>query len=392
MRIESIRVKNFRALQDVSISKLTDMTVIVGRNGVGKSTFFDIFGFIHDCLEKNVRKALEMRGGYKEVVSRDMVSEAISFEIKFRPGKDEPLITYYLEISCNNSKPFVSRETIQYRRGSGGAPWKMLDFSNGSGDAVVGKVASYEDVKKAERRRQKLDSPDILAIKGLGQFTEFEAIATFRKMVENWIVSDFRISEARNTDQQSTYSEHLSKSGDNLSQVSKYIYENYPEKWKQIQEKMEQRIPGVSKVEADTTTDNRLILRFQDGAFKDPFLSLYTSDGTVKMFAYLVLLNDPAPNPLLCIEEPENQLYPEILEVLAEEFREYSQRGQVFVSTHSPDFLNAVNLSEVILLDKLNGYTIARRLGDNKTVKALVCEGDKLGWLWKQNYFEREGC
>jgi predicted ATPase len=150
---------------------------------------------------------------------------------------------------------------------------------------------------------------------------------------------------------------------------------------------MRDRVPGINNIEAKTTEDNRLVLRFLDGAFQDPFLSLYTSDGTIKMFAYLVLLNDPEPSPLLCIEEPENQLYPEILELLAEEFRDYSRRGQVFVSTHSPDFLNAVEISEVIVLEKTNGYTTATRLLKNKDIKALVGLGDKLGWLWKQSYF-----
>jgi predicted ATPase len=69
-------------------------------------------------------------------------------------------------------------------------------------------------------------------------------------------------------------------------------------------------------------------------------------------------LYDPVPHPLLCIEEPENQLYPTLLWELAEEFRAYAQRGgQVFVSTHSPDFLNAVNLEEVFWLTKRDGCT-----------------------------------
>lgn len=328
-----------------------------------------------------------MRGGFKEVVSRNKENESISFEIKFRPDINEPLVTYFLEISNESGKPTINRETLQYRRSNRGAPWKMLNFSKGRGIAIVGKVASYEDVKLAVRREQELSSEDILAIKGLGQFSEFEAISAFRKMVEDWTVSDFRISDARNTEQQSTYSEHLSKSGDNLSQVSKFIFENHKDSWNNIVKKMQERIPGITSIEAKTTDDNRLVLRFQDGAFKDPFLSLYTSDGTIKMFAYLVLLNDPDPNPLLCIEEPENQLYPEILEILAEEFREYSERGQIFISTHSPDFLNAIEIPEVIVLEKTNGYTVAKRLSVNQDIKSLAAAGDKLGWLWKQGYF-----
>ena len=83
------------------------------------------------------------------------------------------------------------------------------------------------------RKQQKLDSPDILAIKGLGQFKEFEAVAKIRRLIEDWYVSDFRIDAARER-QEAEYSERLSKTGDNLSVVAKYIYDNYPEKFQVI--------------------------------------------------------------------------------------------------------------------------------------------------------------
>jgi predicted ATPase len=77
MRIESIKVENFKALQDFEVTNLTGLTVIVGKNGVGKTTFFDVFEFLHDCLEKNVNHAIQKRGGYKEVVSRGKETENI---------------------------------------------------------------------------------------------------------------------------------------------------------------------------------------------------------------------------------------------------------------------------------------------------------------------------
>jgi predicted ATPase len=106
------------------------------------------------------------------------------------------------------------------------------------------------------------------------------------------------------------------------------------------------------------------------------------------MLAYLVLLNDPKPHPLLCVEEPENQLYPRLLEELAEEFRAYAARGgQVFVSTHSPDFLNAAELDEVFWLVKEKGYTAIRRASEDKQVARYVHDGDRLGYLWRQGFF-----
>ena len=113
------------------------------------------------------------------------------------------------------------------------------------------------------------------------------------------------------------------------------------------------------------------------------------SDGTIKMFAYLVLLYDPKPFPLLAIEEPENQLYPELLHELAEEFRDYARRGgQVFVSTHSPEFLNGSRLDEIFWLERKGGFSSIQRASDNATLRALHREGDLPGALWKQGLFE----
>jgi predicted ATPase len=133
------------------------------------------------------------------------------------------------------------------------------------------------------------------------------------------------------------------------------------------------------------TEEGRVLLKFQDGAFEDPFLARYVSDGTIKMLAYLVLLLDPKPHPLLCVEEPENQLYPSLLAELAEEFRAYAQRGgQVFVSTHSPDFLNAIAAEEAYWFVKEGGYTRVVRASDDPQIVAYLDQGDQLGYLWKQ--------
>jgi len=149
------------------------------------------------------------------------------------------------------------------------------------------------------------------------------------------------------------------------------------------------RVPGIAQVEAKITEEGRVLLKFQDQAFRDPFLVRYVSDGTVKMFAYLVLLNDPSPHPLLCVEEPENQLYPGLLADLAEEFAAYARDGrQVFVSTHSPDFLNAVGLDNVFWLVKRKGFTEIKRARENARIAALMQAGNQMGYLWRMGQFK----
>ena len=390
MKIVSIKIKNYRMFKNIHIRDIPPFCVIIGANGTGKSTLFDIFGFLRDALKNNIRQALQIRGGYREIITRGQEQEDIEIELQFRMKilDTERLVTYQIIIGQNNNRPVIKREILRYKRGEHGKPFHFLDFQLGQGYAITNEEDFSKPDKELDREEQQLESNDILAIKGLGQFQRFKAATAFRSLIENWHVSDFHISEARGS-KEISYAEHLSPTGDNIATVAQYIYQQYPEIFQQILEKMKERVPGISSVEAKETEDGRLILRFQDQAFKDPFIDRYVSDGTMKMFAYLILLFDPNPHPLLCVEEPENQLYPTLLKELAEEFAHYSYRGgQVFVSSHSPDFLNAVPLASIFWLIKSQGITQIHRATDSEILKNLVAAGDLPGYLWNQGWFE----
>lgn len=394
MKLESVRIRNFKAFRDASMTDLPDFCVVVGANGTGKSTLFDVFGFLRDCLTYNVSRAMQSRGGFKEVASRGHDDETISIELQYRmviTGKDR-LVTYLLEIGSSEGRSVVEQEMLCYKRGAYGSPFHFLKFRRGKGSAVTNEEDFDKQDEKLSREEQKLEAPDILAIKGLGQFQRFKAANAFRQLIENWHVSDFHIDMARGSKDAAGYADHLSVSGDNLQLVANQLYENHKKDiFPKIVAAMKARVPGIASIKPISSPDGRLLLGFQDGSFKDPFIDKYVSDGTLKMFAYLVLLYDPKPHPLLCIEEPENQLYPQLLLELAEEFRAYSLRGgQVFVSTHSPNFLNATKLDEVFWLEKKDGFTRIVRARDDAQIKAYMeaeDADDKMGWLWEQGFF-----
>ncbi|MGH7295031.1 MAG: AAA family ATPase, partial [Polyangiaceae bacterium] len=299
------------------------------------------------------------------------------------PGKPK-LITYELSIDEEAGRPVVVREVLRYRRGSKGRPWSFLDFSRGVGAAVTNEMDEVTDETQLTRENETLRSPDLLAIKALAQFERFPAAMAIGTLIENWHLSDFHISRAR-PEQEAGYAEHLSREGENLSLVIDYLQKQHPVIFRRILDRLAKRVPGITHVESKVTEEGRVLLRFQDGVFEDPFLARFVSDGTIKMLAYLVLLLDPKPHPLLCVEEPENQLYPSLLFELAEEFRAYADRGgQVFVSTHSPDFLNAVEIDEAFWMVKEGGYTRVHRASEDAQLVAYARDGDKLGYLWKQ--------
>lgn len=389
MQIESIEIRNYRLFRLAEMRELPRLSIVVGANGSGKSTLFDVFTFLKDALAQNVVSAVTRRGGFRELVSRGQ-SGPIGITLKFRESGGR-LATYQLEIGEDAGRPVVIREILKFRRGQYGKPWHFVNFSRGKGSAITNEAAYGQKGVEAERKEYVLDDPGVLAIKGLGQFKEFRVVSEFRSMIENWHISDFHISDARPS-AEAGYAEHLSTRGDNIAQVAQYLYENHRDWFEKVLQAMKERVPGVSKVEARPTEDGRLVLRFQDGSFKDPFIARYVSDGTIKMFAYLILLYDPKPYPLLAVEEPENQLYPELLYELIEEFRDYARRGgQVFVSTHSPEFINGAQLEEIYWLVKKDGFSEVRRASESKLLRNLVTEGDLPGALWKQGLFNGAG-
>ena len=390
MELKSLTVKNYRSLQHIHLKDIPKFLVIVGANGTGKSSFFDVFGFLRDALVGNVRQALDARGRFSEVVTREHEQESMFFELQVRTpiAGRRRLVTYGLEIGQDGGKPIVLHEYLRYKRGRYGAPYYFLDFKNGEGFAISNEEDFDTEDEDLVREAQQLESPDVLAIKGLGQFQRFKAANALRQLLENWHVSDFHISAARGRREATGAMEHLSVSGENLPRVAQFLYENHRPVFDRILKRMQERVPGIRGVEPELTQDGYLILRFRDGSFKAPFLDRYVSDGTIKMLAYLVLLHDPNPHRLLCVEAPENQLYPSLMAELAEEFRGYANRGgQVMVSTHSPDLLNAMRLEEVYWLVKENGVTSIRRAEDDPQVRAYMEGGDKMGALWKQGFF-----
>ena len=294
MKIEYIRLKNFKSLQDIEMRDIPDMCVLVGANGSGKSTLFSLFGFLKDALTDNVHVALTKLGGsrgYQEVRSRNSEGP-IEIELKFRDQPSSPLVTYSLTISEENGRPIIEREALKYRRGSKGQPWRFLDFSRGQGTAVTNEPAEVTDVAELVRDEQTLKSADILAIKGLAQFKRFPAVVALGNLIENWHISDFHIQRAK--PEQGSRLRRASVKRRRKSLVSHRIsLRSPPETFNRIIDAMKHRVPGITRIAAKTTEEGRVLLKFQDGAFEDPFLARHVSDGTIKMFAYLVLLYDP---------------------------------------------------------------------------------------------------
>ncbi len=405
--IEGFRVQNYRALRDVTLGKLfsaqgggeplTPLTVVIGKNGVGKSTLFDAFGFVADCLATDVETACDQkqRGGFERLRSMG-VDEPIRFEIYYREAPLERPITYELSISLDRSgRPFVESEVLKQRRKGQkyGQPHPFLRLNHGKGRVWSGEEeVGVEGEESSAQELVELTDLRQLGVATLGTLKEHPRIKRFRDFLKGWYLSYFYPDAARGLPSAGPQ-RHLNIHGDNIGNVVQYLEREHKSRFKAILEQIATKIPGIKKIETKITDDKRVLLQFNDSAFQDPFFAQQVSDGTLKVFAYLLMLEDPEPPPFICIEEPENGLYHKLLEALAAEFRAHAtgKRGasQIFVTTHQPYFVDALGPEEVWILEKgADGYSTVHRASEIETVKNLVDEGLQLGALWYADYLD----
>jgi len=382
-RIESLHIKNFRALRDVEIKNITPLTVLLGPNGSGKSTVFDAFAFLAECFSDGLRRAWERRGRFRQMRSRGSVG-SISFELQYRERPKLPIITYQIEIEEQIRGPVVSRERMRWKRGSYGAPFYFLDYRYGEGEVISGEAPDTKDT----RVRVPLTAPDVLAVNTLGQLADHPRVQALRDFITGWHLSYLSAQETR-TRPEAGAQERLSQTGDNLPNVIQFLKEQHPDRLEEIFTILRRRIPKLQKFTPEITTDGHLLLWLEDAPFEEPVLHRYASDGTLKMLAYLIQLYDPAPPPLIGIEEPENFLHPKLLPELAEECDSAAARTQLLVTTHSPFFIDRLDLGQVrVVYRDDRGYSQIRRVADMPGIGAMIDTGASLGDLWMEGHFD----
>ncbi len=382
-RIESLRVKNYRALRDVKIKKITPLTAFLGSNGSGKSTLFDVFAFLAECFTEGMRRAWDKRGRFKELRTRGSEGP-IEFELKYREKPKTPIITYQLAINETNKGPYVENESLQWRRKRYGKPFRFLDFGQGRGSVITGEMPDEADTRIEEQ----LDDPSMLAVSTLGQLARHPRVSALRRFITGWHLSYLSADATRGVPEAGPQ-ERLSESGDNLPNVIQFLKEQHQPRLKDILSILSSRVPRLEKVNAEIMPDGRLLLQIKDAPFEQPVLAKFASDGTLKMLSYLTLLHDPEPPQLIGIEEPENYLHPRLLSGLAEECHKVSAFSQLMITTHSPHFVNEFQPDEVwVLYRNEHGFTVCKRTSEMQGIKEFIEVGAKLGQLWMEGYFE----
>ncbi len=317
-KIEGIRIRNYRVLRDVTLGKLwntqksqplTPMTAVIGKNGVGKSSLFDAFGFLADCLKLGVEEACDARGrgGFERIRSQG-IEEPISFEVYYRESARSRPITYELEIGKDDSgRPHVLRERLRQRRGGQrhGWPFSFLILNDGVGVAWRGEAQGRQvnedsnegqftlseliqrlmvrprDEESAETEIVELQDKRKLGIATLGALKQHPRMVAFRQFIEGWYLSYFTPDAARSLPLAGPQ-RRLNVHGDNLGNVVQFMEREHPDRFERILREIAEKVPGIERIDTERSPDGRLLLRFNDRGFEDPFYAQQMSGGTAE--------------------------------------------------------------------------------------------------------------
>lgn len=402
-KILGIAIQNYGSLKNIKMGQLYsdrgrpplgNMVAIIGPSGNGKSTLADAFGFISDCLSTDVESACDAknRGGYDQILSQG-TNEPIQFEIYYRETSSASPITYELTIAKDkNDRPYVKEERLRQRLQKIGRPLSFLYLIDGKGYAFEGATGGQDDEGKTTGKKVDVELNDIrkLGIVTLGTMKQYSRIENFLAFLRSWYLCYFTPDTARQI-QTAAPAPYLNREGSNLNNVAQYMYRENSRDFERILTDIQSKIPNITKIRPVKLQNGQMVLEFWQKGFNEPFFSQRMSDGTLKLFAYYLLLHEKNPRQLVFIEEPENGLYHQYLADLATEMAKNVGTGygkQLFITTHSPFFVNALFPNQVWVLEKsIDGFSTTRRASDYEFVSDLVDEGAFMGDLWYSKYF-----
>ncbi len=399
--LEGIRIQNYRSLRDVTMGKtyeakhsdaLPRLMAVIGANGSGKSTLLDALAFIGDCLSDGVESACnrEHRGGFERMLSSG-VDDSLKFEIRYRETKLDRPISYSLHIGQDaRGRVCVVHERLRQRRkgSSNGQPYSFLQLDNGEGHVWSG--VEQSDQEGTQRTPISMSDHQVLGISTLGTLRDHPRISKFRAFLSGWYLSYF-VPELARQHPMGGADPHLNRRGDNLAKYLQFIERENPNGFRAALELIAQKLPGVESIKSVRSPNGRLLLEFSSKGLTKKLYQEDMSDGSLKLLAYMLLIEDPDPAPFIGIEEPENGLHHQLLSLLAQEFQGLASRSkgpQVLVTTHSPNFVDALTPQEVWILDKgIDGYSLLTRASEIKHVKELYDTGIPMGSLWFSDHF-----
>jgi len=394
-RLTYLRIKNYRALRDVEFRDLTPLTVLIGPNGSGKSTVLDALSFLGEAVSGDLRKAWNSRNGFQGIGTQGQEGN-ISFELGFI--FKERYLLYSIEF-CEGEKDSAVQANISHEKFEQILPVYQLVFEGviqPNESNTNEKFSRWLKGRYTKKNGQIGELPmsaiyafigGMAGMRGFQRHPLTEAADYIRSFIVDYRHINLVGSNLKGYSDKGA-SPWLSSNGDDLPNVLYYLHGNHPKLLNKIIKKLSSWVPNFKGVVVEIASDKRILLRFKDDILEETLTAQYISSGTMRLMALLTLLYEPIQSMSIGIEEPENELPPQLLYLLAEELIKTTETRQLLVATHSPFLVDALQPEQVWILHRgADGYTHATRAADIPNVKELVEDGSPLGYLWSSNFF-----
>lgn len=382
MLIKTIQLRNILSygdnLPDEAI-ELRPLNVIIGPNGSGKSNLLEAIALLK-YAPTQIQKPIREGGGLEQWFfkgDKPVGETYLHVTIPYLLEKTDTL-HYCLGFYSWDGRFFIVNEGVYYelRDGEKLTTWpfyynkdgyKELWTSSGSGEVSHTSVKADDDKSILAQRKDPLQYPEITYLGNA-----FEKIQLYR----DWTFGRYAVT--RQPQKADLPNDWLESDASNLCLVLNRLRQDYEAKGKLL-EALKKLYNGIEdydvRVEGGTVQ-----VFFQEGRHSIPATRL--SDGTLRYLSLLTILLHPSPPPLVCIEEPELGLHPDILPTIAELLKEASTRMQLIVTTHSDILVDALSDTpeSILICEKTEQGSQLRRL-DAEQLKPWL-EKYRLGELW----------
>lgn len=394
MLLSGIYLHNFAVLHDVALGLDMDrlrsrdksdlgcpilpLTALIGKNSTGKSSLMDALSFITDSLKHGVPYAATMngRGGFAKLLTAGSDTDFIC-RLLFFDEQNEYYLQYELKISCDgHGRPYVSQERVIRRsEDENGQEQLLLDLEHGEGYILEG----GRQVKTA------VEDKKYPALAAYGVIRSYRELCSLYWQISHWYFQkEEKTVNGRPGQRSQGGHKHLDHNCHNVHNVLTYYREEHPHFYNSMIRRISEKLNGGKPAD-------------------EAYINGDMTSGNLKLFTYLLLLEDPDPRPLLCLEFPDAGLYHEMVDVLAHEMRDYTVRNpdcQIIYSTHNPYMLDAMSPDEVWVFaresDKAKSksektrYAQVRCAGSDPLVREMYGQGIGLGAIWYGGHFELE--
>jgi predicted ATPase len=356
--ITQVHIEGFRSLRNLTVN-LEPVTVLVGPNGSGKTSFVDALSFLSQCVLDSPDQAFGNRGGFDEVQTKigphpADIADSIAIEVTLR-SRAAGLFAgrYFVRFGQDSARKLIVRkETCQVLIGAEQQSYQY-GVENGQWVETIAGIAP-----KLARARLALP-----LLSGVEYFAPvYNALTSF---------SFYNISaQAVSSPHESSAQDRLAADGSNVASVLKKLQDRDGELAQKVLMALSEMIPTIRNV-TPKTSGHQLTLSFEENLTGDKpvaFAAASMSEGTLRTLAILLAIYPLEPPTLIALEEPESAVHPGAAAILAEAIQEAGLRTQVLITSHSPDLITRFDPACLRAVERVEGITRIAVIAENQMI------------------------